>query len=98
VKLINVKIHTEIVMVVPDDYNINDPNLIEAISEGVKQDLVNVFDDNMVTIQEIKAVQDVPPSYLDVEPWLAPDVDVVEAGDLTCKQLLECSLCDTDME
>lgn len=90
-KLISVKIHTDIVMVVPDDYDTGDPNLIEAIAESVKQDLVQVFDDNMVTIEEVKTAQNIPPGYLNTEPWLAPDlndVEVDQCGALTCKELL----------
>lgn len=92
-KLISVKIHTDIAMVVPDDYDTNDPNLIEAISEAVKQDLVNIFDDTMVTIKEIETIEDIPLGYLpgNTEPWLAPDLNDVEIaryGQLTCKELL----------
>lgn len=92
-KLINVKVHTDIVMVVPDDYDINHPNLIEAISEAVKQDLVNVFDDTMVTVKEIETIADMPFGYSpgNVEPWLAPDLDDAEVaryGNLTCQELL----------
>ena len=55
-KLISVKVHTDIAMVVPDNYDVNDPDLIEEISEAVKQDLKNIFDDTMVTIKEIEKV------------------------------------------
>ena len=88
-KLISIKVHTDVVMVVPNDYDTNDSSLIEAISEGVKQDLVNVFDDTMVTIKELKTVNDIPPDYMNVEPWLAPDVDLAERKAFTCKQLME---------
>lgn len=93
-KLINVKVHTDIVMAVPDDYDTNEHNLIETISEAVKQDLVNIFDDTMVTVKEIETLADIPLEYSlsNVQPWLAPnlsDVEIAQCGQLTCKELIE---------
>lgn len=96
-KLINVKVHTDIAMVVPDDYDTNSPILIEAISEAVKQDLVNIFDDTMVTVKEIETIEDIPFGYSsgNVEPWLAPDLndmEIAECGQLTCTEMIEQTL------
>ena len=93
-KLISVKIHTDVVVAVSDDYDMDDLDVIRTIANGVKQDLVNVFDDTMVTVKEVKTIQDVPPEYLNVPPWLAPNLSVRETAELTCQELLTCKQCN----
>lgn len=89
-KLVSVKIHTDIVVAVPDDYDMGDPNTIRTIANGVKQDLVNIFDSNMVTIREIAQMHHIPSEYIGCEPWIVPNEDLEEkVGDLTCKELME---------
>ncbi|KKN01188.1 hypothetical protein LCGC14_1130290 [marine sediment metagenome] len=95
-KMISVKIHTDVVVLVSDDYDIDDPDIIGTIAGGVMQDLISVFDDQMITTRRVKIVQHIPSDYLDVEPWVGPDVDVTKYGNLTCKQFIEYNLCNME--